>query len=197
MIAYDTDDDILYVRNAANDAWVELVQFSESISESSEQNSTPVTDDANFDATAGVRYYAFFTLPTTEKFYLITGIEWKNGTNQAGNVQSGVDIVDANPPTLASTPQVAIAAEVAQAAVADTIQRVSVVSSELIRGGTICGAWISCSSSTADLREDAGLGSQNQQKATSYSASPATSENTAWTAATGRKYIKVYYRGYY
>ena len=202
MLAYSTDTsgastiDTLYVRNAANDAWVTVATYSGAVTETAEANTTPVTDGANFDAVAGVRYYAFFTLPSTEKFYLITGIEWKNGTNQAGNIQSGVDIVNADPPTLASTPLLALGQEVAQAAVADTIQRVSIISSQLIRAGTICGAWISCSSATADLREQTGLGSQNQSKATAYSATPNASDNTAWTATTARKYIKVYYRGY-
>ena len=61
---------------------------------------------------AGV--YAFFTLPSTEKFYIITGIEWKNGGTVAGNVVCGVDLVDANPPTLAGTVNVAVGTQIAQ-----------------------------------------------------------------------------------
>ena len=182
--------DQLYERNAANDAWKAVVFI-----ETAEQNTTPVTDGANFDAVAGVRYYAFFTLPSTELFYEIVGIEWKNGTTTAGNIISGVDIVDANPPTLASVPLASLASEVAQSG-SNTIQRNSRVTSKPIRGGTICGGWISCSSSSADLREETGLGSQNQSKATAYSSSPGTNDVTAWTATTARKYIKVYYRGY-
>jgi len=188
--------DTLYERNAANNAWNSVATFYTTINETAEVSTTPVTDNASFTTTAGNRYYAFFTLPTTEKFYLITGIEWKNAATISGNVQAGVDVIDANPPTLASTPLIALVQEVAQAG-ANVVQRVSIISSTLIRGGTICGAWVSCSSGTATIREETGLGSQNQQKATAYSATPATSENTAWTAATARKYLKVYHRGYF
>jgi len=187
--------DTLSVRNVANTAWVLIATFTGSVTETSEANTTPVTDGADFTAVAGTRYYAFFTLPSTEKFYLITGIEWKNGATVSGNIQAGVGVIDANPPTLASTPQIALGMEIAQAG-ASVIQRVSFVSSELIRAGTICGAYVSCSSGTATLREQTGLGSQNQSKATAYSASPPTSDNTAWTTATARKYLKIYFRGY-
>src|SRR3990167_9626886 len=72
MLAYSTDTsgastiDTLYVRNAANDAWVTVATYSGAVTETAEANTTPVTDGANFDAVAGVRYYAFFTLPSTE-----------------------------------------------------------------------------------------------------------------------------------
>src|SRR3990167_133266 len=106
MLAYCTSTgsgftiDTLYERNAANDAWAAMSTFTGAVTEQAEANTTPVTDNANFDAVAGVRYYAFFTLPSTEKLYYITGIEWKNGTTVAGNIQAGVDVVNANPPTL-------------------------------------------------------------------------------------------------
>ena len=202
MQAYSTDTsdaftiDTLYVRNAANDAWAEIAQFTGSITATVETDSTPVTDGADFTATAGVRYYAFHTLPSTEMFYMIRGITWKNGATVAGNITTGVDVVNADPPTLASTPLAALAQEVAQAGTS-AIQRVSIVASEMIPGGTIIGAWVSCSSSSATLREETGLGSQNQSKATSYSAGPPTSDSTAWTAATARKYLIIHYLGFH
>lgn len=186
--------DVLYVRNAANTAWVNL-----SFTEVAEANTTPVTDGADFTVVAGTRYYAFFTLPTTEKLYIITGMEWKNTTSaQSGNITCGVDIVDANPPTITSVPLLANSQEVAQAAPggSPTVQRVSIISSRAIRGGTICGAWVSCSSGTAKLREQTGLGSQNQSKATAYTVAPPTNDTTTWTATTARKYLKIYFVGY-
>jgi hypothetical protein len=187
--------DTTYVRNAANDTWDEKDSLTRALTASSEANTTPVTDGADFTATAGTRYYAFFTLPTTETLYIITGIEWKNGATVSGNVTAGIDVVNADPPTIPATPLLVIAQEVAQSGTS-AVQRVSAVSSTLIRGGTICGAWVSCSSGTATLREQTGLSSQNQSKATSYSATPASSDTTAWTATTARKYLKVYYRGF-
>ena len=183
--------DTLYERNAANSAWTAVFAIADPI----EANSTPVTDNADFTATAGTRYYAFFTLPTTEKFYLITGIEWKNGASVAGNITAGLDNVNANPPTLAAVPLIASGQEVAQAGVS-SVQRVSIIASSLIKGGTIVGIWLTCSSASATIREITGQGSQNQQKATAYSADLPTQDNTAWTTATARKYLKLYYRGY-
>lgn len=188
--------DNLYERNAANTTWNLFSTYSSPITETAESNTTPVTDNADFTAVAGNRYYAYFTLPTSEKFYIITGIEWKNGATVSGNVIAGIDVINADPPTIDNTPLLALSQQAAQTGTS-VIQRVSAISSSLIRGGTICGAWISCSSGTATLREQTGLGSQKQHKATSYSATPSFSENTAFAAAvTVRKYIKVYYRGY-
>jgi len=187
--------DTLYVRNAANSAWNLVATQATVLFETTEQNTTPVSDNADFTAVAGTRYYAFFTMPTTEKFYIITGIEWKNGATVAGNVIAGLDIVNADPPTLASTPLLSVAQEVAQAGVS-AVQRSSITSSCIIRGGTIVGIWVSLSNGTATIREITGQGSQNQQKATAYSATPASNEVTAWAAATARKYLKLYYRGY-
>jgi len=183
--------DRLYERNAANTAFVS-VDFG---AESTESNTTPVTDGADFTAVAGTRYYAFFTLPSTHIFFIITGLEWKNGATVSGNVIAGVDIIDADPPTLASVPLVALANEIAQAGTS-VIQRNSQLTSKPIRGGSVIGAWVSCSSGTATLREQTGLGSQNQSKATAYSTGPPTNDVTAWTATTARKYLKIYYRGY-
>lgn len=187
--------DNLYERNAANSAWAVVATFTGVMTETAEANTTPITDNADFTVTAGTRYYAFFTLPSTEKLYLITKIEWKNGATVAGNIISGVDAVDANPPTLASVPLLALGQEIAQAGVS-TIQTTSIIASSLIRGGTICGAWISLSAGTATVREQTGLGSQNQTKATVYTGTPDAAVNTAWATATARKYIKIYFRGY-
>lgn len=187
--------DTLYERNSANSAWVTMALASAVLTESAELNSTPVSDNADFTATAGVRYYGFITTPSTEKLYLITGIEWKNGATVNGNVVAGVDVINADPPTLASTPLLSVTQEVAQAGTS-AVQRVSIVMGQPIRAGAVVGIWVSCSSGTATLREQTGLGSQNQQKATAYSANPNAADNTAWTTATARKYLKLYFRGY-
>ena len=182
--------DVLYLRNAANTTWLTL-----SFQETAETNTTPITDGADFTAIAGTRYYAFFTLPSTEKLYLITGIEWKNGATASGNIQCGIDAIDADPPTLDAVPLCILGAQVAQAGTS-AVQRNSQLSSTVFRAGTILGAWVSCSSGTATLREQTGLGSQNQSKATSYLTDLPTQDTTAWTATTARKYLKIYYRGY-
>lgn len=187
--------DSLYVRDAANANWVLIKAITDAITESSTTTTTPITDDTNHDVTAGVRHYHFFTLPTTDPLYLITNITWENGAAVAGTVISGVDIVDANPPTIANTVLVALGQEVTQAGI-NADQSCTNVSSNPIRGGTILGVWVSCSSASADLRKVTGA-SQNQSKATAYSSSPAAADSTAWTATTDKYHIKATYRSYF
>jgi len=187
--------DVLYVRNAANSAWVSQV-LTDTISETTETTTTPITDDTNHDAVAGTRYYQFITLPTTDPLYIITNISWKNGTNQAGTIISGVDLIDADPPTVASTPLLALGLEVTQSG-ADQNQSCGYVSSNMIRGGSVIGVWVACSSASADLRKVTGT-SQNQRKAVAaYTSSPSASDSTAWTATTDKYNITCTYRSYY
>ena len=188
--------DTLYIRNSANTTWNQHQQFATNLALTSEANTTPVTDNADFTVTAGHRYYAYFTLPSTEKFYQITGIEWKNGATVAGSVISGIDYVYADPPTNAEVILGAIG-QVTSASGASSVQRVSTVLGHFFPASTVLGVWVSCSSSSHTLREQTGLSSQNQSKATSYTTNPGLSESTAWTATTARKYLKVYYKGYY
>jgi len=183
--------DIEYVRNAANSAWNAIDFF-----ESAEANNTAVTDNADFTVTAGRKYYAFFTLPSTEKLYVFTKILWKNGATLNGNIIAGVDMIDADPPTLANTILIAHCPELAQAGVSQDQSTTQIVSKP-VRGGTICGVWVSSSSNTATLREQTGLGSQNQLKASAYDTTPDSADTTAWTTATARKKVVAYYRGYY
>ena len=60
--------DTLYVRNAANSAWVTIKTVTDALQESSETNTTPVTDDGELISVVGTRYYSHFTLPTTDPF---------------------------------------------------------------------------------------------------------------------------------
>lgn len=143
--------DFVYIRNSANSAWI--TQFYDTIQETSEDNSTPITDNADFTVTAGTRYYAFLTIPSTYKFYEITGIEWKNGATVAGNVICGIDLVNANPPTIASTPLACLGVQIAQSGTS-VVQRNSLITNGTFRAGSIIGVWVSCSSGTATLREN-------------------------------------------
>ncbi len=163
--------------------------------EQAEAASSPVADNTNTALGTGIRVYAFFTLPTTERFYIITGIEWKNGATVAGNVQCGVDLIDANPPTLAAVPLAAHGQELAQAG-ASGVQRNSRIVSRPIRGGTLVGIWFVSNSTTATFANLTGQASQNQQKAIAYTNNPPNQDATAWTAATVRYYAKLYFRGY-
>ena len=160
--------------------------------ESSEQNTTPITDDASTTIGNG-RVYVFFTLPTTEKLYLITGIEWKNGATVSGNVLCGVDLIDAIPPVNAVTPLIGITGVIAQSGT-NAVQRTNMASCNPIRGGTMLGVWISSSDLTGVFRHDSG-GSGNVSKTITYTVAPVSSDANSWNASITRMYLKVYYRG--
>ena len=171
--------------------------ISNAVNISAEQSSTPVTDNGESNLNSGIRYYVFIQLPTTEKFYTITGIEWKNGTVVNGNIFSGVEAVDANPPTLASTMLVATGQPVAQAGVS-SVQRVSIIGGgAMIPGGTILGVWIGTGSGTGTFRHQTGLASQNTEKSGfTFSVDYPNGNSTTWGANTIYKYIKLYYKGF-
>ncbi|NWG36300.1 hypothetical protein [Nitrososphaera sp.] len=195
---------VLYRRNAANSAWEQIIDEASIQTltnkivfgpEAGEESTTPVTDNGQTTVRNDIRHYAFFTLPTTYKFYKITGIEWKNGVTVAGNVQCGVDLVDANPPTIANVINVALGAATAQSGTS-SVQRVSMVRSDMIRGGTILGAWFLPDNGVGAFRRQSGLANQNQEKSFTYTITPAIQDATAWATNTDHYYIKVYYRGY-
>lgn len=188
----------LYERNAANAAWILVRQFDgNTLTEVAEAASSPVADNADFTMIANTKYYAFFTLPTTEKIYYITGIEWKNGGSISGGaINTGVDVINANPPTIDATPVAATGQRTTVSGAINTVQRVSLIASSLIKGGTICGVWVLWNGFVAApvIREQTGLGSQNQFK--SGSETGTLINKITWSTATARKYIKVYYVGY-
>lgn len=157
-----------------------------------EENSTPVTDDSDVTTGTANTYFVFLTMPSTYKFYLITGIEHKNGTTVTGNVKGTVSLIDVNPPVLNNKIQVAWGT-IAQSG-ASSIQRNSAIGSTLIPGGSIVAIGLSTSQGTAQLRFQTGLGSQNQQAAV-QSLLSSLAESTLWATATQRVYAKLYYKG--
>jgi len=190
--------DEVYVRDSTNSSWSLLHVVTDNITEQSEENTTPVTDGAEFNPTAATRYYSHFTLPTTYPVYHITGIEWKNGTAVAGNVTCGIDAINADPPTVDSTPLMALGSNIAQSGTS-AVQRNSQIASNLIRGGTVCGAWVAFSSASATVRRLTSSDSQKRTKTTSSSdnETPNASNVTVFnTATTNEVYLKVYYVGY-
>jgi len=176
--------DKLYMRNAANSSWTG------NMTESAEQSSTSAFDGLlQFPGTT--KSYHYFTLPTTEKFYVITGIEW-NDAGDGPTISAGVDAVNANPPTIDHTVLLAKARTVAGIG---TYQRISDIASKIIRGGTICGAWISLHSTGLRMYGNSSSNAKYQQGVV-YSNTPNFANADAFTNTTSRLYIKVYYRGW-
>lgn len=165
------------------------------IIETAEASNTPVADDQeNGGSISGVRQYIYITLPTTSKWFMITGIEWKNGTVVNGNVFAGIEFIDANPPVLANVLTGAFIQPIAQAGT-NAVQRGSVVSSMPIRGGTTIAAWLVSDSATSKLRSLSAQPSINNKKTISGAVDYTNGNSTAWAAGTNYYYIKVYYRG--
>jgi len=187
--------DHLYIRNSANAAWIDLATLTVGATEVAEASQTQSGDTADFTAAAGRRYYSFFTLPSTEEYYLITKIEWKNGATVNGSVLCGVDVVNANPPTTSPTPGIAWGLPVAQSG-ASALQSISSVSSALIPKSTIIGVWYKSTSGTNTFRNLTGAGAQNQERLDPNDTFSYIDEDVGWTAVTTRKHIVVYYRGY-
>jgi hypothetical protein len=161
------------------------------IQESAEQSTTPVAGATSNAAIANNRRYMFFTLPTTEKWYVITGIEWMNKATVAGNIWFGVDLVDANPPV--SNESTLVAWGMRPQGGINAAQKATRVSSHPIRGGTTLGAWINPDDATATLGSTA-VASANLRKVVT-AGSPALIDNSAWVATTAQYYVKAYYRG--
>lgn len=167
--------------------------FNERLTVSPEQSNTPVVDTQGA-VMNDIREYAFFTMPSTSRFFIITGLEWKNHTTIDGNVFCGVDLVDADPPVDADVQVLVWSSAIAQSG-SGVIQRNSAVVSLPIREGTVIGAWINSDSATATLRRIPSQSSQNQSKSIA-TATPVFTEATAWSAETERFYLKIYFRGY-
>ena len=181
--------DTAYERDAANTTWNTLAsRLATVISETTEQSTTPITDDTNFTPTATRRYYAYFTLPSSASdptYYFITKIEWKNGSAVAGNILSGVNIVDANPPTVKYSPLVCVGQEVAQSGT-NTTQFTTIISSLPIKAGSVVGVWIQASSGSARLKTLAGQSSSNYALSGSVSGSLLMWNTQAWIAISDR-----------
>jgi len=158
-----------------------------------EGSTTPITDDLETNLTAGRHHYQHFTLPTTNDFYIITGVEWKNGTAVDGDVKVGVDLLDADPPVAPEVVTVAFGAPIAQSGTS-AVQRNSFITSDLIPGGTILGGWFATSSATGEYRYNE-ESSENISKADSYTVDTPKLNDIAWTASGTTPYVKIYYKG--
>lgn len=174
----------LRARLMGNTAWNSIV------TESSEYSTTYNTDEATANIGNARQYMLPFTLPSTEKFYVFTGISWKNGSTVNGTVISGVLLRSSN-----STPYVAIAQEVTQTGT-DTTQRVSNIRSRAVRGGTECYVWMQSSSATSEFRTESATDVCQNRNTFTYDGTPPTSDNSAITAFNLVPLFVAHYRGY-
>lgn len=187
QMVYDTTTDRTFMRDTTNLLW------NPNVIETAEQTTTP-DDGGVFTSSSILRYYAYFTLPATEVLYKITAIELKRDAGSSTDVNVGVDLVDANPPTLTSLPCVALGRGTITG---NETLKIPIEHSSFIRASTLCGAWLA-SVSNVDYRALTGQGAANVSIGHGlgttniyWGIAPA-----AWTTQTFRPYIKVYYKGY-
>ena len=159
-----------------------------------EASSSPAATNAEYAMGTNIKYYHFFTLPTDYPFYIITQIQWQNGTVVNGNVMSGVDWINANPPSSNPVVNVALGVETAQAGADQSYQTSPRIISHKIPGGAILGAWIMSSSASGKFRYST-QGSQNQYKTYTYTTTMPLGDSIAFAATTARYWVKPYYKG--
>lgn len=154
---------------------------------------SPIADNAENVLGAVQRFFArSFVLPSTSAFWIITGLEHKNGITINGDVQMGIALVDATPPVSTSTSTVAYGT-ITQAGVS-SIQRNSSIVSDLIPAATRIMPWIQSSSGTATLRFLAGA-NENRFKTLAYAVVTQINDVAVWNVATTEYYMKVYAKG--
>lgn len=165
------------------------------LQEVAETSSTANSGAANDTVTPATscRFYNFFTLPAG-KLFIITGIEWKNGTVVSGNVVCGIHAVDASPPTLAGVVLKGLTQTVA-ASGTSSVQRISVLNCTPIRGGTVIGVFIQGASASQRFMTST-VGSGNYRKTVTVTANVENAETSSWVAYTEQAYCKIYYVEY-
>ena len=149
---------------------------------------TPVSGGNDTVVGSSNRYYTFFTTPSTAAYYVITGIEIKNGTVVNGSWQAGIETVDANLPTSANTSLLAFSPAVSQSGTS-AVQRNSQVFA-IVPANTIVGAWVVSNSASGRMGTTT-VASGNRLRAIALGA-PANTATNAWVAGTEEIYIKVY-----
>ena len=182
-------DNKTYVRNAANTTWNTNLVTSTAYSSDSLPGAIS-TSDANM-SWINRRRYSFITIPTTYKFYLFTemsigNIYWSTSADVL-RIIMGVDLVDAIPPTIQNTPLVAISNLFTSVAANSnagngTTQKIA---SKAVIGGTKLGLWWNVSfAGTSYSLNRSSTDYTVYYKSETFTQSPETVNNTAWSTAT-------------
>jgi len=180
-----------YIRNAANSAWV----VEPTLIETAEVQTTPPVFGANEPMVTGTRYYQFYTLPTTEKYYMLTGIQiTSNAFGGAGTTcVMGCDLVDAIPPVNTHTPLIALTRP--QLVVGDPL-RISLLMSRPIRGGTKIAPWFAYDNTNLTIPASTS-GTGYSKTVGAFNPTPEYADNTAWTTTALREWrVSVWYVGW-
>lgn len=159
-----------------------------------------VDDNSSGPGTAGTAriYGQPFTVGSTSKFWLITGISWKNGAAVAGNILCGIDKVQANvqPPVNTDNELVAYTSDVAQAGINTTQRNSVVIQTRPLGVGEIITPWINSTNITAAFRYQTVAAENNERLITDSRTFPTWKSAAAWVTLTTRWAIQLHITGY-
>lgn len=164
--------------------------------ESAEQSSTPNAGDSAGSTINNIRWYGNrITLPTTEAFYIITAVEWKNGDTVSGTVVAGVDIVDADTPVQDETQTVAVSDQITQSGT-NAVQKTSNITTfQVLPAGAKVMGWVNVSDAAAKIMFEV-LTAGNTYKTETHTATPKLHNNDVWVSHASKSYLKIYFKGY-
>lgn len=157
-----------------------------------------ITTPNDTPAVNNIKYFRFFTLPSDldYNYFLITGIEWRNGTAVRGNIMTGIVYIDAIPPTQIGNVHLITPIIVAHGT-HDTDQRNNLIPPHApIPKGTNIGVYIQNSDTAARFRCcNTGKADQAYKNA-AYSTTISFVDNTAFGLdGNYQLYLKIYYIG--
>ena len=161
------------------------------LTESAELNNTPITDDTDVAIGANTLVISkAITMPSTEKYYFITGLEWKNGATVNGSTTPSLwrrDDVSGGWVLLAW-------GEATVNTGASAVQRVSLTSSSMIRAGTVVRMGIHTGSGTHTYRE-LNISANGVVQSLTYTVNPPNGILESGSTAADDIYAKIYFRG--
>jgi len=207
MKVYPTDAgalnaDTFYVRNNANDNYKTFLYTNQNnyLTESAEQTLVTHTYTTSLSATQfNTRQYDFFTLGTTYKFVIFTGLEFKTDASNAITFLMGVDLVNADLPTLAASLNICVGKE-SPVLVGGITYRFNIVKCDLISLATnpVFGVWVNGNGgSQTALYFVSNVTASNVLKAETFTVATPQQNNTAWSGSSvHRGAFRVFYKGY-
>lgn len=158
-----------------------------------EESSTPLVDTSETGIINQAMLGNEIVLPITYDQYLITGLEWKNGTVVGGNTQAAAVMLDADPPVNNLVRVVAFSDSEAQAGI-NSVQRASTIRSMVVPGGCKITGMVNTDSAVGRYRRLAGA-NVNAFKNWTFDNFNQLVEHSAWQANATRMYLKIYFRG--
>lgn len=165
-----------------------------------EFTNSPVADDTDFGIVANtLRVYGqAFVLPATSKFYLITGLGWKNGATITDTLFCGLEKIGINtvPPTETALELVGYSTNIAQVGASAEQKNTAITQTRPLGKGDVVIGYIGSTTGTGTVRGLTVAAENSQRAITDVKAFPQWKPVTAWTAAVARYFMRYSFTGY-